>query len=70
MAHHLARYRSRDTLMTHQLDEDGQPIHVDIDPFIPTGVCAICSSTPQETQPPEDRTTPVDPDPPQEGETP
>ncbi len=30
---------------------------VDVDPFIPTGVCALCSGTPQETEPPEDRIT-------------
>ena len=27
----------------------------DIDPFIPTGICAICTDTPQETEAPEDR---------------
>lgn len=41
--------------MNHELDETGQPIHVDIDPFIPTGTCAICSQTPQEELPPEER---------------
>lgn len=41
--------------MTHQLDAHGAPVHVDIDPFIPTGVCAICSETPQDTTPPEHR---------------
>lgn len=28
---------------------------VDIDPFIPTGQCAICTDTEQDTVPPEDR---------------
>jgi hypothetical protein len=28
---------------------------VDIDPFIPTGTCALCTDTPQDTLPPEDR---------------
>lgn len=28
---------------------------VDIDPFIPTGQCALCTDTPQETEAPEDR---------------
>lgn len=41
--------------MNHELDDAGQPIHVDVDPFIPTGICAICSDTPQETEAPEDR---------------
>lgn len=39
----------------HELDEEGQPIHVDIDPFIPTGRCAICTGKEQETEAPEDR---------------
>lgn len=29
--------------------------HVDIDPFIPTGICALCTETAQETEAPEDR---------------
>lgn len=41
--------------MTHELDELGGPIHVDIDPFIPTGTCAHCAGVNQETEPPEDR---------------
>lgn len=41
--------------MIHELDEAGQPIHVDIDPFIPTGTCAICAGVEQETEAPEDR---------------
>lgn len=41
--------------MTHELDDNGEIIHVDVDPFIPTGICAICADTPQETEPPEDR---------------
>lgn len=28
---------------------------IDIDPFIPTGQCAICTDTPQDELPPEDR---------------
>lgn len=40
--------------MTHELDETGQPVHVDIDPFIPTGTCAVCVDYPQETEAPED----------------
>ena len=56
MAYHPSRNSGRDTRMNHELDEDGQPIHVDIDPFIPTGVCAICAHVPQETEAPEDRT--------------
>lgn len=39
----------------HELDENGEQIHVDIDPFIPTGVCAICTERDQETEPPEKR---------------
>ena len=41
--------------MIHELDENGALIHVDIDPFIPTGTCAICADVPQETKPPEER---------------
>lgn len=41
--------------MKHRIDETGQPIHVDIDPYLPTGICAICEGVPQETQAPEDR---------------
>lgn len=43
--------------MTHNTDPDGALIHVDVDPFIPTGVCAICTDTTQEALPPEDRPT-------------
>ncbi|ALY08624.1 hypothetical protein CAPNMURICA_24 [Arthrobacter phage CapnMurica] len=28
---------------------------VDIDPFIPTGQCALCTDTPQDELPPEER---------------
>ncbi|MDQ0678108.1 hypothetical protein QFZ30_001490 [Arthrobacter pascens] len=42
-------------MMTHELDDNGQPTHVDIDPFIPTGICAICAETPRERLAPEDR---------------
>ena len=41
--------------MTHELDENGEQIHADIDPFIPTGFCAICVDHDQETKPPEER---------------
>ena len=41
--------------MKHDLDDNGQPIHIDIDPFIPTGTCSICTGVPQETAAPEDR---------------
>lgn len=27
----------------HELDEDGQPVHVDVDPVIPTGFCRYCN---------------------------
>lgn len=36
-------------------DEHHAGEHVDIDPFIPTGICALCADIPQETEPPEDR---------------
>lgn len=26
----------------HELDEAGEPIHVDVDPVIPTGICRHC----------------------------
>lgn len=41
--------------MTHELDELGELIHVDIDEWIPTGTCAICAGVAQETEPPEER---------------
>lgn len=41
--------------MSHEIDELGEPIHVDVDPFIPTGTCAICAVVDQESKPPEDR---------------
>ena len=41
--------------MTHELDEQGEMIHVDIDPFIPTGSCALCVEVERETKPPEKR---------------
>ena len=40
----------------HPIDEQGSPVHEDIDPFIPTGMCAHCVGADQETEPPEDRT--------------
>lgn len=43
--------------MSHELDETGQPVHVDIDPYIPTGTCAVCAGIEQETEVPEDRPT-------------
>lgn len=39
--------------MKHEPDVAGQPIHIDIDPFIPTGICAICAGAELDT--PEDR---------------
>lgn len=39
----------------HPLDAFGQIVHADIDPFIPTGICAICTHRDQETEPPEER---------------
>lgn len=39
----------------HEINEQFELIHVDIDPFIPTGICAICVNVEQETLPPEDR---------------
>ena len=40
----------------HELDpETDEPIHVDIDPFIPTGICAHCTGAQPETTAPEDR---------------
>lgn len=30
--------------MEHETNEHGEQIHVDIDPQIPTGICAICSN--------------------------
>lgn len=41
--------------MTHELDDNGELVHVDIDPFIPTGFCAVCTGHDQETKPPEER---------------
>lgn len=41
--------------MKHELDETGQPIHIDVDEWIPTGECAICAGSAQETEAPEDR---------------
>lgn len=41
--------------MTHELDGLGELIHMDIDPFIPTGTCAICAGVEQETEAPEHR---------------
>lgn len=39
----------------HELDTVGRPIHVDVDPFIPTGICAICTDVEQDVLAPEDR---------------
>lgn len=41
--------------MKHELDESGQPIHIDVDPFIPTGICAICVACEQKAAALEDR---------------
>lgn len=39
----------------HPIDENGGIIHEDIDPFIPTGICAYCTNHEQETLAPEER---------------
>ena len=39
----------------HELDNQGNPIHVDVDPFIPTGICSVCIGVGSETEAPEDR---------------
>lgn len=41
--------------MKHEFDENGDVIHIDVDPFIPTGICAICKGKDTDTIPPEDR---------------
>lgn len=28
--------------MSHELDENDEPIHEDVDPIIPTGICRHC----------------------------
>lgn len=43
------------SIVEHELDEQGEQIHVDIDEWIPTGTCAICAGAEQETLAPEDR---------------
>lgn len=30
--------------MEHEVDENGEVVHVDIDQQIPTGICAACAS--------------------------
>lgn len=51
MANNFAGNGSREhPSMTHELDELGEPVHVDIDPFIPTGTCAICVGEVKETE--------------------
>lgn len=47
----MSKYRAD----VHALDELGEPVHVDVDPFIPTGTCAFCAGVEQETEPPEER---------------
>lgn len=39
--------------MAHEVTHTGDC--VDIDPFIPTGICALCADVEQDTLPPEDR---------------
>ena len=41
----------------HDSDDNGEPIHIDIDQQIPTGICAICTGVESETEAPEDRPT-------------
>lgn len=31
---------------THEIDEYGNELHIDVDPIIPTGICVICSWEP------------------------
>lgn len=38
----------------HETNESGEDIHVDVDPYIPTGLCAICIWEPEQ----EDQTAP------------
>lgn len=49
----MSNYRSAG----HPIDENSEPVHEDIDPFIPTGICAHCVGAEQETEAPEDRST-------------
>lgn len=30
--------------MQHEIDDNGSPIHVDVDEYIPTGICVICAT--------------------------
>lgn len=30
--------------MEHEIDEYGEPIHIDVDTAIPTGICAVCNA--------------------------
>lgn len=46
--------------MKHDIDDSGQLIHLDVDPFIPTGICAACAGVKQETEAPEDRPAAVE----------
>lgn len=47
----MSKYRAAG----HALDDQGAQIHEDIDPFIPTGICAYCAEVEQETEAPEER---------------
>lgn len=47
----MSKYRAA----VHPIDENGAIVHEDIDPFIPTGVCAYCAGAQQATEPPENR---------------
>ena len=51
----MANHTTGGSSMMHELDEQGEPVHVDVDPFIPTGTCAICAGVEQETEAPEER---------------
>lgn len=33
----------------HRTDDSGQPVHIDVDPVIPTGTCVFCASVPLES---------------------
>ena len=46
----MANHTTGGSSMMHELDEQGEPVHVDVDPFIPTGSCAICAGVEQENR--------------------
>lgn len=34
----------------HRLDALGDPIHIDVDPVLPTGICAVCEAAKPDTE--------------------